>query len=145
MRNQINMANCILAIHSVLAISREMSIDKVLLIYPFVYQKPMLSALASKKSNYKSLEKLLIDHPEWFSNFDNIYYSTLSLSINSIQYMNEMEHIEVNNGVITLKKEIQYDKRMGLDAEKLFSASSFISDLLTKPSDHLYLNLRITL
>ncbi|EOB6545762.1 three component ABC system middle component [Vibrio vulnificus] len=145
MRSQLNLAHCILAIHSVLNISRKMSIDKVLLIYPLVYQKPMLSALASKKTIYNSLEKLLIEHPEWFSNFDNIYYSTLSLSINAIQYMNEMEHIDISNGVITLKKDIQYNKKMGLDVNKYFSSSTCISNLLNKPSDYLYLNLRITL
>lgn len=145
MNSQINLAHCIIAIHSVLTISREMSIDKVLLIYPFVYQKPMLSALASKKTKYNSLEKLLIEHPEWFSNFDNIYYSTIALSINAIQYMNEVEHIEINNGVVTIKKEIEYNKRMGSDANKYFSSSNCISTLLSKPSDYLYLNLRITL
>ncbi|EJC6947393.1 hypothetical protein BTO19_17820 [Vibrio parahaemolyticus] len=145
MNNQINLANCIFAIHSVLKISRSMSIDKILLIYPLLYQKPMLTALSRKKGNYKSLESIIIDHPEWFSNFNNIYYSSLTLSINAIQYMYEMEHIEIENGVVILKREIEYNKKMGSVVEKYYSSSTCVSNLLDKPSDYLYLNLRITL
>lgn len=145
MNNQINLANCIFAINSVLAVSKKLPIDKALLIYPLIYQKPMLSVLANKKNKYNSLEKIIIEHPEWFSNFDNIYYSTLSLSINSIQYMNEMEHVEIENGFISLKKKISYDQKMGPEVKKIYNSSNFISKLLNKSSAYLYLNLRITL
>lgn len=145
MKNQINLANCVFAIHAVLAQSRTMSIDKALLIYPLVYQKPMLSKLANKNNSTLSLEKIIIGNPEWFSNFDNIFYNNLALSINAIQYMHEMEHVEIEDGIVMLKKEINYDKQMGAEVKKYYSSSTCISNLLNKPSDYLYLNLRITL
>ncbi|MGI2200455.1 three component ABC system middle component [Shewanella baltica] len=145
MNYQINLANCIFAIHAVLTISKSMPICKGVLIYPFVYQKKMLSTLANKNKSNNALEKIIIDNPEWFSNFDNIYYSTLPLSINAIQYMKEMEYIDIKDGIIILIKEFNYNENMGQEAMKYQLSSNCISKLLSKPADYLYLNLRITL
>lgn len=145
MKKQLDLANCILAINSILLISKSMPINKVMLIYPLLYQKSMLSALSNKKNKYISLERIIIDHPEWISNFNNIYYSTISISINAVQYMYEMDYIKFDNGDVVLKKEIEYDKKMGDVVKKYYLSSSCISNLLRKPSDYLYLNLRIIL
>jgi len=145
MNSQINIANCVFAMNAVLAHSKEITIDKALLIYPLVYQKKMLNLLSSKSNNKKSLEQLIINYPEHFSNLDNIFYSNLALSINSLQYMHEMEHISIKSGKIHIKNVIKFDKSMGKEVEKYYSSSIFISKILDMPSDYLYLNLRITL
>ncbi|OCH21564.1 three component ABC system middle component [Aliivibrio logei] len=145
MNNQINLANCVFAINSVLTISKKLSLDKVMLIYPFVYQKKMLNELSRKAKLPKSIEKLIISHPELFSNFDNVYNSNLSLAINAIQYMYEMEHISIVDGEVILLKEIKYEKRMGNNIEKYYKSAACISEILNKSSDYLYLHLRIYL
>ncbi|MGC7916689.1 three component ABC system middle component [Vibrio anguillarum] len=114
MNNQINLGNCVLAIQSVIQEIKIISLDKVLLIYPIVYQKSLLNIISRKSNTPKSFEQLIINHPDLFSDFDNIYYSNLSLSINSIQYLHEMEYINLNEGVITVNKEIEFNKKWDL-------------------------------
>ncbi|MBF4301308.1 three component ABC system middle component, partial [Vibrio anguillarum] len=121
------------------------SLDKVLLIYPIVYQKSLLNIISRKSNTPKSFEQLIINHPDLFSDFDNIYYSNLSLSINSIQYLHEMEYINLNEGVITVNKEIEFNKKMGPVVEKYYNSASCIAKILSMPSEYLYLNLRINL
>ncbi|CAH7214424.1 conserved hypothetical protein [Vibrio chagasii] len=145
MNNQINLGNCVLAIQSVLQETKGVSLDKVLLIYPIVYQKSLLNIISRKNNNSKSIEQLIINNPELFSDIDNIYYSNLSLSINSIQYLHEMEYIKINNGIITANKRIEFNKKMGSVVEKYYKSASCIEKILNMPSDYLYLNLRINL
>ncbi|ASF93877.1 MULTISPECIES: three component ABC system middle component [Vibrio] len=145
MNNQINLGNCVLAIQSVIQEIKIISLDKVLLIYPIVYQKSLLNIISRKSNTPKSFEQLIINHPDLFSDFDNIYYSNLSLSINSIQYLHEMEYINLNEGVITVNKEIEFNKKMGPVVEKYYNSASCIAKILSMPSEYLYLNLRINL
>ncbi|HAS6038319.1 TPA: hypothetical protein N2859_000242 [Vibrio parahaemolyticus] len=145
MNNQINLGNCVLAIQSVIQEIKIISLDKVLLIYPIVYQKSLLNIISRKSNAPKSFEQLIINHPDLFSDFDNIYYSNLSLSINSIQYLHEMEYINLNEGVITVNKEIEFNKKMGPVVEKYYNSASCIAKILSMPSEYLYLNLRINL
>ena len=62
-----------------------------------------------------------------------------------IQYMKEMEYIDIKDGIIILIKEFNYNENMGQEAMKYQLSSNCISKLLSKPADYLYLNLRITL
>jgi hypothetical protein len=145
MNSQLNIANCVFAMHAVLSHSKELSISKMLLIYPLVYQKSMLNLLSSKSNNKKSLEQLIINHPEYFSNFNNIFYSNLSVSINSLQYMHEMEHISIDDGNVKVINCIEFCKYMGDEIDKYYRSSVFISKILDMPSDYIYLNLRVAL
>ncbi|WP_221274539.1 hypothetical protein [Thaumasiovibrio subtropicus] len=75
MKNKINhnFPMCVLALNSVLQHTKSLPMDKALIVYPLVYQKELLSYLSKKNNEVKSLDKLIINNPQWFSNFDEIF------------------------------------------------------------------------
>lgn len=122
-----------------------LAITRALLVAPFISHRAMLSHLARKNLVDPSLEGLLIDRPEYFSNFNSRFYDGLTTSVNAIQFLVDVEIAEIASGALRINSPISYDRKMGERALKIERASSNIASLLTLPTSSLYSSLRIQL
>ncbi|MPQ46931.1 hypothetical protein GCQ56_07870 [Marinifilum sp. N1E240] len=134
-----------LAIGSILNNIEELTIAKATLILPFVTHSESLNYLSRANTQVKSIEKLISEKTSFFSNFNARYYDSLSLSLSSIQYLTDMEYAEFKDGTLIMLKPLEYNKKMGNRANKIFKAANNISELLTERDTNLFLNLRIEL
>lgn len=134
-----------LAIGSVLSISTELSVAKTTLILPFITHTESLYYLARATTQVKSIEKLIAERTSYFSNYNARYYDSLCLSFSSIQYLTEMGYAQLKGDVLLKIKQLEYDKKMGDRAKKIFQAANNISSILSENDKKLYLNLRVQL
>jgi hypothetical protein len=135
----------VVALGAVLSQSKELPISKLFLIFPLLSHKKLLQHLGSSTTRIGSIEKLIVDRTSCFSNFNKRYIDSLVLTINALQYLNDMGYVNVVNGSVTLAKPFEYDKKMGDRAYKIFNASENVALILKERSDKLYLNLRVEL
>jgi hypothetical protein len=141
-----NIGICATSIISVLEKSDgKLELNKVPLIMPFITHKQLLSYLSNKKITILSLDSLIIDKNHYFTNFNKRFYESLTLTINAIQFLNDIESIQIYDNKVKLIKSIKYHKSMGTRSEKIYKASQNITTLLNESSEKLYLNLRIQL
>jgi hypothetical protein len=145
LENYNNIGITSIAINSVLSLSEELPLSKVLLIMPFFTSKALTSHLSRKTTEIKSIEKLISEKTPLFSNFNKRYYDSLTNSLNAIQLMIETKQISITNGKLKNNQSFQYDKAMGKRAGKINTASQNVSKLLKENTEKLYLNLRIEL
>lgn len=143
--NYNNIGIAIIALIAVLDKSKELSISKICLIFPLLSHRELLQYLARKTTNIKSIEKLIIDRTSNFTNFNKRYYDSLPLTFNALQYLNDMDYINITIDNVSINKGFQYDKKMGKRANNIFKASENIALLLQEESAKLYLNLRVKL
>ena len=134
-----------LAIGSILNISHQLSVAKVSLILPFITHNESLNYLSRANTKTKSIEKLIAEKTSYFSNFNARYYDSLEVSFSSIQYLTEMGYVRFKDGFLICIKPMEYDKRMGNRANKIFLAANNISSILTTNDANLFLNLRVEL
>jgi hypothetical protein len=132
-----------LALAFVMGNSGPLSISKALLISPIVSHKALLNHLARKTTKILSFEKYLIENIEYFANFNNRYYAGMAGSVNAIQLLCELEAARLRNGIVHLVREIEFNKKMGLRAEKISKAAPNIAKLISQSEGVTYLNLRI--
>lgn len=141
-----NIGICSTSIISVLEKSQgELELNKLFLIMPFITHKQLLSYLSNKNVVLLSLDSFIIDKNNYFTNFNKRFYQSLTLTINTIQFLNDIETIQIFDNKVRLIKHINYDKKMGTRTEKIYKASTNIATLLEEPNEKLYLNLRIQL
>lgn len=140
-----NLGIGILAIGSVLNINSELSLAKTTLILPFITHTECLNYLARATTNAKSIEKLIAEKTNYFSNFNARYYDSLCLSFSSIQYLIEMDYIKHQEDLLLKIKSLEYNAKMGARAKKIFQAANNISVLLSEADKKLFLNLRVEL
>ena len=138
-----NLGIGIVSIGFVINIMKSISLDKVFLIIPFFTHQELLTYLGKSNSDIKSIEQIISNKIGCFSNFNNRYFDTLVLSMNAIQYLIDMEYVELINGNLVLKKAMVFDNKMGARAEKIYKASNNVAKLLNDNSSNLYLNLRV--
>ena len=132
------------ALGAVLNHSKELSITRSCLIFPLIAHKELLQHLCRKTTSIKSIEKLIVEKTSYFSNFNKRYYDSLVLTFNTLQYLNDTGYVQINEEQqVILVKPLEYDKKMGKRAGKIFDASKNIALLLQERTDKLYLNLRI--
>lgn len=130
-----------------------LSFSKTMLILPIATHNALISYLNDSRTHVKSLEQLIIKKPEFFSNFNQRFYSLLELSVNSIlisiklglTFIDKDGELRVNN-----HSEIPFfhEKKLsslGIRASKIISASAAIADLLYDDVENLYLQLRVEL
>ena len=141
--NNIGIAS--LAICATLQHVASITMPKSLLIMPIVSHNELLSYLARKTTEVKSIEKLISDKVVFFANFNKRYYDCLLDSLNALQYLTETSMIELDTGVIKQLVDFEYKPEMGIRAQKIFLASKNISELLNDSAENLYLNLRVEL
>lgn len=135
----------IIAIGSVLNINNEISLSKMTLIFPLITHTECLNYLARSSTKTTSIEKLIAERTSYFSNFNARYYDALCLSFSSIQYLTEMGYAKLEGNLLLKIKPLEYNKKMGKRATKIFKASNNISALLQENDEKLYLNLRVQL
>lgn len=145
LENYNNIGITSIAISSVLSLSKELSISKVLLIMPLFTSKDLTSHLSRKTTEIKSIEKLISEKTPLFSNFNKRYYDSLANSINAIQLLIDTNQISLIDGSLINVQSFQYAKSMGKRAGKINTASQNVSRLLNENTEKLYLNLRIEL
>jgi hypothetical protein len=134
-----------IAIGSVLNNSNELSVAKMTLILPFITHTECLYYLARASTHVKSIEKLIAEKTSYFSNFNARYYDSLCLSFSSIQYLTDMGYAHLKEGVLFKIRPIEYDKKMGIRANKIFLAANNVSAILSENDINLFLNLRVEL
>ncbi len=88
----------VLGIGFVLRHVDSLPLSKALLIMPLITHKKLLGHLSNKKTNIMNSEKIMIDKAPFFSNFNKRYYDTLCVSLNAIQFLDEIEHLTILNG-----------------------------------------------
>ena len=145
LENYNNIGITSIAINSILSLSKELSISKVLLIMPLFTSKDLTSHLSRKTTEIKSIEKLISEKTPLFSNFNKRYYDSLANSINAIQLLIETNQISLIDGNLIKGQSFQYAKSMGKRAGEINTASQNVSKLLNESTEKLYLNLRIEL
>ena len=62
------------------------------------------------------------------------------MTLNSIQYLIDMEYVILKDEQLQLQKELLYDKKMGKRAEKIYKASDNVAKLLADTPSNLYFN-----
>ena len=130
---------------SVLNHCKTMPLSKAALILPFIAHKELLSYLSRKTTNVMSIEKLITDKIACFSNFNRRYYDSLILTIESVQFLIEMDFAAYNDSSIFLVEHVPYSSTMGTRASKIYQAAENLSKILSEDIGKLYLNLRIKL
>lgn len=140
-----NIAICSLGIAFTLKYTDWLPLTKTLLIMPIIAQAELLNYLARKTTSVRSIEQLIVKKPRCFSNFNERFYDGLCVSLNSIQFLFEIDAIEWFNGKVISSEIIDYDGSMGKRAKKIFDASPRIAALFEDDSVNLYTNLRIQL
>ncbi|MFK5970837.1 MAG: DUF6521 family protein [Candidatus Marithrix sp.] len=140
-----NLGIGIISIGFVLKKAKTFPLSKLFLILPFVTHSELLTYLAKQSTKIQSIEKLIVDKTVCFSNFNKRYYDALTLTVEAIEYLNDLEYIQIENGSVMLLKDFNYDKNMGKRAEKIHKTSTNIAKILKDRADILYLNLRIEL
>jgi len=120
-----------------------LSLTKSLLIMPIITHKDLLQHLSRKTTKVHSLEQVLVSHQRCFSNFNARFYDSIITSINSIQFLAEVEMIEVIENEIIAVENLDYAMSMGKRAKKIFDAAPNIARIINSDSSGLYTNLRI--
>lgn len=140
-----NLGVGIVSLGFVLSKAITLPLSKLFLILPFVTHSELLTYLARQSTKIQSIEKLIVDKTVCFSNFNKRYYDALTLTVEAIEYLKDLDYIQIKNGSVTLLKDFNYDKNMGTRAEKIHKTSTNIAKILKDRADNLYLNLRIEL
>jgi len=137
--------NSISIISTLIKNNKQLELSKVFLIMPIISHKELLNYLSNQKTIVNSLDNLIVNKNRCFINFNKRFYQSIVQTINTIQYLNDVEIIKLEKSNIILLKEINYDKKMGKRAEKIYKASKNISNILNESNEKLYLNLRVEL
>ncbi|MDJ0766793.1 MAG: DUF6521 family protein [Myxococcota bacterium] len=140
-----NLGICSLGIAFTLNHFDKLPLSKAFLILPLITHRKLLGYLSNQRVQVKSIEKTVIDKTAFFSNFNQRYFDSIQNTINSIQFLNEIELLKLQDANLIPIKKLVYEPKMGKRANKLNSASKNISSLLTDTAEKLYLNLRVEL
>ncbi|MEK4524574.1 three component ABC system middle component [Paenibacillus sp. FSL H8-0104] len=137
-----------IAIYSVLFHLQTISVAKSMLIFPFISHQGTLDFLKNNNTTLRSLEEFIIKKPDFFSNYNDRYYSLLTLSVNSIILLKEMELIRIKNSEISInpEKKLAINKEAyGLRAFHISIAGKKLSEILNDNDKNLYLQLKVKL
>lgn len=137
-----------IAISSVLNHTSTLSLAKALLIMPIVMHNDTTRYLANERTRSRTVATLVTIRPDFVSNFDRRYHSSLVHSINALQLLHTLGQIELDFGAhLQIKQSSKFElkKEHGKRAALIDKASSEIANLLSSSDEELYLNLRIEL
>nr|WP_144922663.1 three component ABC system middle component [Paenibacillus bovis] len=141
----------LIAIYYVLKHAHKMSSAKVMLILPLAFHNNIVRYINDSRTDVKSIDQLIIKKPEFFSNFNERFYSLLEISANSTLILAAMNLISIQkDGMIVLKDsdeslllESTEKKDIGIRAFNIVKASKGIGKLLNQRKENLYLQLRV--
>lgn len=140
-----NFGICSLSIAFTLQHLDSLSLPKALLIMPIISHGELLQYLSRKTTNFGSIEQIIVRRPEFFLNFNARFYDGLTVSMNAIQFLYEMDIIKFENHEIISIEAICYDALMGKRAKIISIASDRIAKFVNSDILNLYTNLRIEL
>jgi hypothetical protein len=140
-----NFGICSTAIGICLAESQKMKVSSALLIMPIISNQELLSYISNARTNFESIEQLIIRKPICFANFNARFYDSLSVTINAIQFLNETNYIKLENESLLSIKKMDFHKDMGNRAYKIYKARMNINKLIQTDLSSIYRNLRIEL
>ena len=118
-------------------------ISKALLVVPIISNRRLLDHLARKGVIVENIERLLVNYTECFANLNQRYYDSLSDSVNGIQFLLNIEVLELNDKGLQVLNPMPFHKDMGRRAQKAKQAAKNIASLLSLSSANLYSSLRI--
>lgn len=134
-----------LGINFTLSYAKELSISKALLVMPFIMHNETVNYLSARNRNVRSIDELIIAQPNLFLNFNKRYYESLEASLNAIQFLNDIDWITIEDGLIKQEQYIPFNNEMGERLKKIFKSSSNLANILSDDNNKLYLSLRIEL
>lgn len=137
-----------ISILSVLSNTKELEIAKCILIEPMLNHTDLRLMLKRTNIIVRSIEELILKKIIAFANFNNRFYETLPLSINSLLLMNELGLLKIDGNMIVFKGEDFNFKEesLGQAAKDRIIASKKLAEILRKETvANLYLNLRVEL
>lgn len=135
-----------IAMLSILKELKKITLTKALLIIPFYTHQQSLRVLRNKNIKIRSIEEFIIKYPSYFSNYNERFYSLLTVSINSIILLNKMGLITIEENCIILNKEneFSYEKNdIGNRACEILKAGRKLSYILKDDEENLYLQLKV--
>lgn len=125
------------------------SINKFMLILPFVLHEQTLKQLNNNSIN-RSIEELIIKKPLLLSNFNSRFKDFLILSTNSITILNEFKIITLDREYVYYNEHSNFNKSnmrdIGKRIEKIMKGIDNLIDIISnQDSNSLYLILKIEL
>ncbi|HFT1767695.1 TPA: three component ABC system middle component [Pseudomonas aeruginosa] len=132
------------AIGCVLNHTQTLTLAKALLIMPIVMHSETTKFLASERIRSREIASLVAIRPDFILNFNRRYHASLAHSINAIQLLHELGHVNFDS-CLTQSAKFECVAEFGKRALLIQKASSEIANLLTSSEEELYLNLRIEL
>ncbi|RWP01392.1 MAG: hypothetical protein EOQ98_06815 [Mesorhizobium sp.] len=133
------------AISSVLKEAGSLTIPQIALILPVVAHRQMVKKLADGRVRIVSFEQYLIDNIEFFYNFNERYFASLTPTINALQFLYEMGVLQLKGDGAVIASDLPFDASMGKRAERVKRASPNIAALVSGNAEVFYLNARIEL
>ncbi|MDS7958850.1 MULTISPECIES: three component ABC system middle component [Acinetobacter] len=139
----------VVAIQSALENSDEhrLSLAKVMLVLPLLFDKNIRSILKRKNSVVLSSKDLLLSNPEAFINVRARYEDLVITSLNSIILIQELGIATLKGEYLTLKKQIFFQNKneIGKIATDILAAGPKLGFLLNETNINLYQTFRIDL
>lgn len=125
------------------------SINKFMLVLPFVLHEQTLNQLNNNSIN-RSLEELIIKKPLLLSNYNSRFKDFLILTINSVTILNELDVITLDREFIYYNEKSSFNKNnmrdIGNRIKKIMKGIDNLIDIIkSQDSNSLYLILKIEL
>lgn len=133
------------AISSVLNEAGFLTLPKIALILPIVAHREMVKKLGHGKFRFVSFEQYLIDHIDYFYNFNDRYLASLIPTVNALQFLCEIGAVHLKGDGAIIATALPFDASMGKRAERVTRASANIAALISVSAEVFYLNARIEL
>src|SRR4051812_17125468 len=97
-RNKYNNAGiAAIAISSVLNHTKTLPLTKALLVMPIVMHNETTKFLASERTRSRAIATLVTVRPDFVLNFNRRFHSSLIHSVNAVQLLHTLGHIELNS------------------------------------------------
>lgn len=135
-----------IAILAALKTTKVLDISKALTIQPLLSYPGILNFVKKNNTKVRSIEELIVKRNIIFTNFNKRYFENLSLSINSIFLLKQLNLIRIEGNKL-IPTNIQFDftdKTLGDRAKEVIAAASNLAEMLKREdASNLYLSLRI--
>lgn len=138
-----NEAYCSYSMAFVFNHSKEMSMSKAMLILPFFYAEGVLAKLSNQNLEIRSLEEFIAKCPAYIAPVSRMYKTTLTIGLNALMLLKELQKIEISHGCIEVLADTAYEVGMGPHLQRSYKASGAVAKILSANEAELFVNLRI--
>nr|WP_231710266.1 three component ABC system middle component [Roseibium limicola] len=140
-----NLAINAFAISSILNEARFLTIPEIALILPIVAHRDTMRKLSNRSFRFVSFEQYLIDNIDHFYNFNDRFLAALTPTINALQFLLEIEVLQLEENGAAIVSALPFDASMGRRAKRVHRASANIAAMISGNAKVFYLNARIEL